>query len=240
MIVKIGLITDIHNNIVALSAMLEKLMAENCDKIICCGDIIGIGPYPEQTVQRVMKIRGLLAVKGNHDRYLTEGMSGEFPNEEAMSFSEMEHHKWEHGLLSKQSFNFLDALPYRIDVEFEKVKITALHYAMDENGKYTKNRQTEDLDIIFSNVDTDVIIYGHEHEPAVHKTEEKLYINCGSLGCPSKDKNIARGGILTVQNGSTSFEHLNIPYDVESVLRDIDRISYPDTQLIKKVFYGRL
>ncbi|ODU57646.1 MAG: hypothetical protein ABT01_01865 [Clostridium sp. SCN 57-10] len=238
--VKIGLITDIHNNIVALSAMLETLTAENCDKIICCGDIIGIGPYPEQTVQRVMKIRGLLAVKGNHDRYLTEGMPGKFPNEEAMSFSEMEHHKWEHRLLSKQSINFLDSLPYRIDVEFEKMRFTALHYAMDENGNYTKSRQTEDLDIIFSNVDADVIIYGHEHEPAVHKIEGKLYINCGSLGCPSKDKNIARGGILTVQNGSASFEYINTPYDVESVLREIDRINYPDAQLIKKVFYGTL
>ena len=44
---KLGVITDIHNNPVALKVIVEKLQELQCDKIICCGDIIGIGPYPE-------------------------------------------------------------------------------------------------------------------------------------------------------------------------------------------------
>lgn len=45
---KIGILTDIHNNAVALKAMLEELKRRGCEKYICCGDIIGIGPYPEE------------------------------------------------------------------------------------------------------------------------------------------------------------------------------------------------
>lgn len=37
-------------NLTALHAVLRQLEQMNCDRIICCGDIIGIGPNPEETV----------------------------------------------------------------------------------------------------------------------------------------------------------------------------------------------
>ena len=64
-IMTIGVITDIHNNLTALKVIVEKLQQLGCDKIICCGDIIGIGPYPEETVQYLMQIPNLIAVRGN-------------------------------------------------------------------------------------------------------------------------------------------------------------------------------
>lgn len=90
---KLGIITDIHNNYVALKAVTEKLQQLECDKIICCGDIIGIGPYPEETVQYMMQISNLIAVRGNHEHYLLAKMPSEYPNKEQMSVEEMKHHK---------------------------------------------------------------------------------------------------------------------------------------------------
>lgn len=103
---KLGIITDIHNNLIALKAVLERFRQMQCDKIICCGDIIGIGPYPEETVQFIMQIPNLIAVQGNHERYLLEGMPKIYPNKEHMRYEEMKHHKWEHNLLSKKSLHF--------------------------------------------------------------------------------------------------------------------------------------
>lgn len=40
---KIGIITDIHNNVVALEAILDVFKKNGCSEILCCGDIIGIG-----------------------------------------------------------------------------------------------------------------------------------------------------------------------------------------------------
>ena len=37
---KLGVITDIHNNYTALRVVVEKLQQLECDNIICCGDII--------------------------------------------------------------------------------------------------------------------------------------------------------------------------------------------------------
>ena len=87
--------------------MLEKFHTEGCEKVICCGDIIGIGPYPEETVQRIIQIPDIIAVRWNHERYLLEGMPAQVPNEENMGYEEMEYHKWEHSLLSNESIQFL-------------------------------------------------------------------------------------------------------------------------------------
>lgn len=45
---KLGIITDIHSNIIALNEVLKEFEKIKIDKIICCGDIIGIGPNPEE------------------------------------------------------------------------------------------------------------------------------------------------------------------------------------------------
>ena len=72
---KIGLITDIHNNLVALNRVLDEFEKMECEAIICSGDIIGIGPFPEETVQRMIGLKNLIvAVQGNHEHYLTKSM----------------------------------------------------------------------------------------------------------------------------------------------------------------------
>ena len=57
---KIGIITDIHSNIQALNAVLNKFDKVKVDKIICCGDIIGIGINPEETIQTLIKKKDIL------------------------------------------------------------------------------------------------------------------------------------------------------------------------------------
>jgi predicted phosphodiesterase len=62
---KIGIISDIHANKVALDAVLKDM--KEVDKLICCGDIVGYGPRPKQCVEKVREICDL-CVQGNHDR----------------------------------------------------------------------------------------------------------------------------------------------------------------------------
>ena len=69
---KIGILADIHNNVVALDAVLQEFERQGCEKVVCAGDIIEIGPYPEETVQKMMSIPNLIAVRGNHEKYLDQ------------------------------------------------------------------------------------------------------------------------------------------------------------------------
>ena len=72
---KLGIITDIHSNIIALNEVLSVFEKMKIDKIICCGDIIGIGPSPEEVIQALMKISDkLIMVRGNHEKYRLDGL----------------------------------------------------------------------------------------------------------------------------------------------------------------------
>lgn len=238
---KLGVITDIHNNVTALRAVTEKLNQMECDKIICCGDIIGIGPCPEETVQYMMQIPNLIAVRGNHEKYLLEGMPDEYPNEENMGFEEMKHHKWEHNLLSEESIAFLKALPYKTDITYENLSVSVMHHCMDSDGHYINykpNPTEDDLKKMFATVNSDIILYGHNHCRNICRCDNKLYINVGSLGCPAQDKNLARTGILEIEKGNAQIQPIDIEYDVNNVINLIDEINYPDADNIKKYFYG--
>ena len=103
---KIGVMTDIHNNIEALNAVLDKFFSLGIRKIICSGDIIGIGPKPEETVKKIMSFQDTIeCVRGNHDNYLINGGPNTVPNSEMMEYGEIEYHKWEHEKLSTDSIN---------------------------------------------------------------------------------------------------------------------------------------
>ena len=236
-----GIITDIHNNAAALRAVLDRLDQMRCDMIICCGDIIGIGPDPEGTVQEMMRIPSLISVRGNHEKYLLEGMPAEYPNEENMSFGEMEHHHWEHRLLSAESVAFLQSLPYRTDFECEGITVSVMHSCMDKEGHFrgsVRNPDSSDLSAMFADVNSDVILYGHDHDRNICRGT-KLYINACSLGCPSRDRNIARAGVLKIEKGSVTVEPVDVPYDADSVVRQIEALRYPDAENILRYFYGR-
>jgi len=53
---KIGIISDVHSNIQALHTVLDEFNKTNVDKIICCGDIIGIGANPEEVIQEIEEL----------------------------------------------------------------------------------------------------------------------------------------------------------------------------------------
>lgn len=239
---KIGIVTDIHNNVIALDVVLQEFERQNCVKVVCAGDIIGIGPYPEETVQKMMSIPNLIAVRGNHETYLLEGMPSQYPNDEGMDYDEIEHHKWEHQCLSPSSIEFLRKLPYRADFSELGKKISVMHYCMNQKNQYinyTPNPTEADLLALFPELNQDIVIYGHNHARMICRGQNRWFINSGSLGCPANDKNIARAAILEIEeNNPISVRSIEIPYDVTKVIEKIDRIKYPSSEGIKKFFFG--
>lgn len=239
---KIGVLSDIHNNVVALGAILQEFKKEKCLKVVCAGDIIGIGPYPDETVKMVMSIPNLIAVRGNHEKYLLEGMPSHYPNEEGMGYDEMEYHKWEHRRLSKSSIEFLRGLPYHVEFNEYGRSISVMHYCMNHENQYinyTPNPNKSSLLRMFPDMEQDVVIYGHDHARTIYCNDNRWFVNSGSLGCPAGEKDIARAAILEItENGDTFVRSIDVKYDVSKVLKDINELRYPAFEEIKSVFFG--
>jgi diadenosine tetraphosphatase ApaH/serine/threonine PP2A family protein phosphatase len=61
-----AILSDIHSNLEALTAVLEALAKERIDRYFCLGDIIGYGADPSACLERVQKLRAVI-IGGNHD-----------------------------------------------------------------------------------------------------------------------------------------------------------------------------
>ena len=48
---KIAVISDIHGNIEALEEAFSNIQNRNLDTIVCLGDLVGYGPYPNEVVE---------------------------------------------------------------------------------------------------------------------------------------------------------------------------------------------
>lgn len=63
--VKRAILSDIHGNLEALTAVLADAQQRGCDQIVCLGDIVGYGPNPCECVDQVMQFEA--CILGNHD-----------------------------------------------------------------------------------------------------------------------------------------------------------------------------
>lgn len=64
---KIGVISDVHGNDIALKTVIEDMKKELIDGIIFLGDLIAGGPNPKNTLDMLRKSNVLSWIKGNTD-----------------------------------------------------------------------------------------------------------------------------------------------------------------------------
>jgi predicted phosphodiesterase len=64
--VRFLILSDIHSNLEALEAVAEKARGEY-DRVICCGDLVGYGPNPNEVTEYVRRLDPLV-IRGNHEK----------------------------------------------------------------------------------------------------------------------------------------------------------------------------
>ena len=243
---RIGIISDIHCNIDALKTVFNKFEEEKIDKIICAGDVIGIGPYPAECMDLLIqnKQKLLTIVKGNHEGYLLKGLpknNHDEDNGRPLSLDELNMFKWNHGKLSNNHIEFIKSWKDESEIEVEGKKIVVEHYPIDSKGKFKRfcaHPTYEQMNELCKEKNADIFIFGHTHNQLYYNQENKVYINSGSLGCPV-NTNGASVGILDINAESVKYEQLVVKYDVDKVIDDINKLNYPVHSLMIKIFYRR-
>lgn len=241
---RIGVISDIHSNILALEAVFKKFEEEKIDNVICLGDIIGIGPYPKKCIDFLIanKEKLLSIVRGNHEGYLLNGLpktNHNIENGSKLSEEELDTHRWNHSRLNSTQVEFISKLNQEEIIEVENAKILVCHYPLKENGKFKKfykNMDKERIEEIFNEEDIDIFLFGHTHKDCCFNENEKLVLNPGALGCP-KGVNAALAGILNVEKNNIYYTQIAVDYDIDKVVEDIQKLKYPLSNFMIKTFY---
>jgi len=101
--VRIGIISDIHGNYVALRTVLEDM--GKVDALWCLGDLVGYGPQPNECIEAVCKLPHV-SIPGNHDWGMLGRLDRQAFNRDARSLLE-----WTHKALTPSNMSYLEALP---------------------------------------------------------------------------------------------------------------------------------
>ena len=103
---RLGIISDVHANELALAASLTALGHLKVDRLVILGDVVGYGPDPEPVTQRVTELvsQGAICLMGNHDAAAV-GQKSSMNDAAAAAIA------WTMPRLSEASRQFLAGLP---------------------------------------------------------------------------------------------------------------------------------
>lgn len=104
---KLALITDLHANREAVSAVVEHAAAQGAERLVFLGDFVGYGADPGWVVDLVRDCveQGALAVMGNHDAAVAKGSQPEMIADARQVID------WTRARLDAAQIEFLGSLP---------------------------------------------------------------------------------------------------------------------------------
>lgn len=221
---RLAVISDIHGNLEALSAVLADVAAKGIEEIICLGDLVNYGPNPNEIVG-MLKNRGVPCVQGNHDLAVTLSLSddqvrvgpGRDPG------VEIGNYRWTCQALDQGNKVFLRELPRQLTLSIGPGKIFAFHASPWSLTHYPSPEQlTVIAEMAEKRESAGVVLLGHTHVPRAESIGDVLLCNPGSVGRPKDGDNSATYGILDWDD-HPSFQVIRIAYDVQRVvLRTLD------------------
>ena len=125
----VGLISDVHSNIVALKAVLEELDELGVKMILHAGDIVGYNPYPDETIELFRK-KKIISILGNHDRAFMTGDTSDFNPYAAAAM------EWTRNVASRDSLNYILKLKDTVIIVANGERIVLFHKSPNNFQEY--------------------------------------------------------------------------------------------------------
>ena len=227
---RIGIFSDVHANLEALSAVVEAYRHEQIDRFVCIGDVVGYGASPNECCDIV---RGMtdVTIVGNHDAAVANRMDYSYYYEAARHALDMHA-----SLLSPTNMVWLQSLPYI--AKWDEHGVHFCHGSpvrMEEFEYIFAPDQARECLSIWDELGP-VTFIGHSHLckvfaltpssveelPAKKLTLRKGYkyvISVGSTGQPRDYDNRASYTIFDTE--AREFEFKRVEYDIETAANKI-------------------
>ncbi|MDD3703217.1 MAG: metallophosphoesterase family protein [Victivallaceae bacterium] len=156
---KIAILSDIHSNYEALTAVLAKCDEFGVDKYVSVGDIVGYNADPSICLEMVRSLDLICAVKGNHDEYASSNddlMEGFNPHAKRAVL-------WTKTQLTSEQRNWLANMPLRATVP--GTNITIVHATLDSPDNWGYVFDLHHAADNFAYQFTQICFCGHSHVP---------------------------------------------------------------------------
>jgi putative phosphoesterase len=167
--VRIALLSDIHGDIDALERVWDHLDGMSIDMTLCAGDLVGYGPEPDAVVG-FLSAHSITCVRGNHDRWAIQRGVGQ-PD----PFSGT--------VPSPATIHYLNTLPPVRILNGNPALLVLTHGVPGSDMTYLtrRNFRLDELDTMLTDLDTDILVVGHTHEPMWYRCGSGLIVNPGAV-----------------------------------------------------------
>lgn len=232
------ILSDIHANQEALEAVFRTVHRRRYDGVLCMGDLVGYGASPNQVVTRIRKLKGLVAVRGNHDKVCSGLEDGKNFNVAARQAAQ-----WTLAKLRPENAAFLRALPKGPQEASPGLWIA--HGSIPDEDAYLFS----DFDAyqIFQSHPFRACFFGHTHFPMIFEQRDgaiemipvkkdeaeftllpgsRYLINPGSVGQPRDRNPRAAFAEFTPETGRLTIHR--VPYDVDGAAARIRKAGLPE------------
>lgn len=223
---KIGVIADIHSNLLAFKACMDYLEQERCEEYIFLGDYVSDIPYTRETMDylyQVIKRHKCHLLRGNREDYMLE--------QRRVLREEKDYaKKWIPGSgsgnllfayeqLTEEDLDFFEQLPISFRYEREGYpSIACAHGSVESNRKLLQLEDPDTKEYLLA-LEEDYLLAGHTHIQGAIEYRGKTYINTGSCGIAIGVSGLAHCAILEGQQ-SWNYRLLEIPYDKDQIIKD--------------------
>ncbi|MBP7692938.1 MAG: metallophosphoesterase family protein [Anaerolineales bacterium] len=243
---RVLIISDIHANFTALEAVLADAASLDYEAVWCLGDLVGYGPQPNECIERVRALRGLVCLVGNHDKAVLGELDVNAFNHDARAAIQ-----WTGDTLTAENLAYLKALQPADEIG----EFTLAHASPRQPiWEYILNRYIARDN--FAYFDTPFCLVGHTHVPVIFHEPgadgecgeslpeygavwaldgQRLIINPGSVGQPRDSNPDAAYALL--DTAARSWEYRRVPYDVGLTQSQMRAAHFPE-RLIIRIAYG--
>jgi predicted phosphodiesterase len=235
---RVGLIADIHGNLVALDAVLADLERAQVDHVVCLGDVAW-GPQPRQTLERLRAL-SYPTIMGNTDDELFH-LPSETPTDEGARVT-LDIARWCAAQLSPADLAYLRTFQPILELSLG-AEHTLLCFHGSPRSFHDIIRSTtaeDDLAGMLAGFSATVMAGGHTHEQMLRRYRETIIVNPGSVGLPvergpgadqARNPPWAEYALVSQENGVLRIELRRVPVDVGTIVRAIRESGMPHADL---------
>ncbi len=194
----IAIISDVHGNYEALSAVLREIDKRKVETIICLGDVVGYYSQVNECCDELRK-RGIKCLMGNHDWYMASGMKCE------RSQSVNDCLNYQRKVISEENLEWIKGFAsFYSDGRLKAVHggwINPIDEYLEPNEEY------------FERISGHYFASGHTHIQMVKQYGDTSYCNPGSVGQPRDGDPRAAYAMLDDEG----FKLFRVEYDIDKV-----------------------
>ena len=242
---RIAVLSDVHGNLTALSAVLADIEARGITRIFNLGDTVGKGPRGSAAVD-VCAERCEVNVRGNWDEWLPGSLAAEIHGAVA----------WWRAELRADQLDWLASRPFSHDLLVSGRAMRFFHASADSVLHRVRVVHTDDeFAGMFVNTEATgdgtpptVVGYGDIHDVYVKVRDGRTLFNVGAVGNPLDEPTapyvIVEGVAGSSSPGPFGLQLVRVPYDIDAEIAagralDAPEMDAYELELREGVYRGR-